>query len=123
MSLAALIENFDTVVEAALDAASADAVAKAASGTKGELASSISYRRLGQFGREIFSSKPYAEFVENGRPGFTAKSGMLRFVVNGATLFRKSVGPAAAKPFLAPARNVFEASASQRVEEALGRLA
>ncbi len=120
----ALLAGLDAVIEEALDEAAEDAVAYAASLTKGELAASITYRNKGQFGREIYSPKPYAEFVENGRPGFSAKSAKaLRFEVNGQVVFAKSVGPQKPQPFIKPAQGVFERAAVSRLERALARLA
>jgi hypothetical protein len=49
------------------------------------------------------NATPYAKHVEFGRRGFSAGPGkMLRFTINGQTLYRKSVGPAAARPFIRP---------------------
>jgi phage gpG-like protein len=44
---------------------------------------------------------PYAKWVHNGRGPITAGPGkMLRFKIGGTVLFRKSVGPAKANPFM-----------------------
>lgn len=49
------------------------------------------------------NATPYAPPVEFGRRGFSAGPGkVLRFVVGGQVLYRKSVGPAAARPFIRP---------------------
>lgn len=49
------------------------------------------------------NATPYAPAVENGRRGFSAGPGkMLRFTIGGQVLYRKSVGPAAARPFIRP---------------------
>lgn len=46
----------------------------------------------------------YTSFVENGRGPIQAAPGkMLRFVINGNVLYRKSVGPSAPRPFIANA--------------------
>ena len=69
--------------------------------TKGELAKSFKPKKESNNSFLIESTKPYAEFIENGRDGFSAKPGKtLRFVVNGHVIFRKSVGPAKAQPFV-----------------------
>ena len=48
----------------------------------------------------VVANKHYASYVEEGRPGFSAKNAKaLRFRVNGTWIFRKSVGPAAPRPF------------------------
>lgn len=118
-----LADRLDAVVQQALDEAAEEAVKYAASLTKGELAASVQFRRNGSFGREIFSDKPYAEFVENGRPGFSAKNAKaLRFEINGQVFFRKSVGPQAPKPFIGPAQHLFEQAAVSKVEAAIERL-
>lgn len=118
-----LISGIDSTIQKAIDNAAEEAAKYAAARTKGELADSIGVRKIGQHGREIFSGKPYADFVENGRPGFKARGKALRFVVNGSVIFRKSVGPAAPKPFMAPARSFLEREVARQVEQALGRLA
>lgn len=49
------------------------------------------------------NATPYARPVEFGRRGFSAGPGkMLRFTIGGKVLYRKSVGPAAARPFMRP---------------------
>lgn len=49
----------------------------------------------------IGTNVPYAKYVEYGRGAITAAPGrVLRFEVGGKVLFRKSVGPARARPFL-----------------------
>ena len=49
------------------------------------------------------NATPYARPVEEGRRGFSAGPGrMLRFTVGGQVLYRKSVGPAAPRPFIRP---------------------
>jgi len=49
----------------------------------------------------ITANAPYASFVENGRPGFSAKNAKcLRFVINGEVIFAKHVGPQKATHFM-----------------------
>lgn len=55
---------------------------------------------VGTFG----TATPYARPVEFGRRGFSARPGhFLRFTVGGRVIYRKSVGPAAPRPFIRPA--------------------
>lgn len=73
---------------------------------------------------------PYAEAVEKGRRGFSAKPGkVLAFTPKGSkeTIFRKSVGPADPQPFMEPGREAAEqrldaefSGAIARIVEALG---
>jgi phage gpG-like protein len=49
----------------------------------------------------VGTNVPYAKWVHNGRGPITAGPGkMLRFEIGGTVLFRKSVGPAKANPFM-----------------------
>lgn len=76
------------------------------------------------------NATPYAEAVEKGRRGFSAKPGkVLAFTPKGSNqvIFRKSVGPAAAQPFMEPGREAAESrmdaefsGAITRIVEALG---
>lgn len=51
---------------------------------------------------EIVAAKDYASYVENGRgPVVVKRARFLRFVIAGVVFFRKRVGPAAPKPFMA----------------------
>lgn len=118
-----LIDGLPETVADALDDAAVDAAEVARGHTKGALAKGIGLKRTGLFSWLITTDKPYAEFIENGRPAIVAAPGKcLRFEVNGTVLFRKRVGPAAAQPFLAPAGDWFDAHAAGYVERALARL-
>lgn len=76
------------------------------------------------------NATPYAEAVEKGRRGFSASPGkVLAFKPKGSSqvIFRKSVGPAKAQPFMEPGREAAESrmdaefsGAIQRIVEALG---
>lgn len=49
----------------------------------------------------VGTNVPYAKYVEFGRGPITASPGkVLRFEIGGKVIFRKSVGPAKARPFL-----------------------
>lgn len=52
---------------------------------------------------EYGTATPYARAVEFGRRGFSARAGgYLRFMGTSGIVFTKSVGPAAAQPFMRP---------------------
>jgi hypothetical protein len=52
----------------------------------------------------IGTNTPYARIVEEGRGPIDAGEGrVLRFVIGGEVLYRRRVGPAAARPYLRPA--------------------
>jgi HK97 gp10 family phage protein len=52
----------------------------------------------------IGTNTPYARYVEEGRGPIDAGEGrVLRFEIGGEVLFRRRVGPAAARPYLRPA--------------------
>jgi hypothetical protein len=113
-----LIAEIDRAVEAGLDKAAERGAGFAGLGTKGELARSIQAKRTGEFEREISTDKHYAGFVENGRPGFRMKSKVLHFFVNGE-VFARSVGPAKARPFMAPAAKFLDAEGPAILEQEL----
>ena len=72
--------------------------------SKGALSKSIKVENKDNNEKDLTAPKPYAYFVENGRPAIRAKGkGMLRFVINGQVFYRKSVGPAKPRPFMKPA--------------------
>lgn len=53
---------------------------------------------VGEYG----TATPYARYVEEGRGPVVARGRALRFTIGGQVLFRKRVGPAAARPFIGP---------------------
>ena len=56
---------------------------------------------LQECGQIVDSSKDYAQYLEYGRGPVTAiKAKALRFIINGEVIFRKSVGPMKAQPFV-----------------------
>lgn len=93
---------------------------KAAGG--GAIAASIHVVQTGPFTREITTSAPGATFLENGRGPADAHGKVMHFVVAGADVFRRHVGPAAAHPFMAPAGAELEAHGGELVELVLRRV-
>ncbi len=83
----------------------------------GSLKDSIKWIPVSQTRAKVVAQKPYGGWVEYGRgPVHARPGGFLRFVINGAVFFRKSVGPAAARPFMRPARERAEHTAFQSAE-------
>jgi hypothetical protein len=110
----------DQAVADALDQAAelAAGVARKAAGG-GPVARSIQVKRVGRFGRELVADDPAAAFIENGRGAAVAHGRAMYFVVNGRDVFAQRVGPAKARPFMAPAAEVLEARAGELLAEAL----
>lgn len=95
-----LIDQLPSALHKALEKSAHQLAEEESQRTKGQLSKSFEVKSSGS-GFEVTSNKHYAEFIENGRPGFSASPGKtLRFVINGEVLFRKSVGPAPAQPFV-----------------------
>ena len=93
----------------------------AQSKSKGSVSRSVGVRQT-PGGYELSARAPHAGFVEHGRGPVEASSGkVLRFVVNGRVFFRKRVGPARARPFMAPAARAM--NTPRFVEMSLARLA
>jgi Bacteriophage HK97-gp10, putative tail-component len=69
--------------------------------TKGQLSKSFYTYKDGNGTQIVDNSKDYAQYLEYGRGPVTAiKAKALRFVINGEVIFRKSVGPMKAQPFV-----------------------
>lgn len=69
---------------------------------------------------EIAATMPYASYVENGRgPVVAKKARFLRFVIDGVVFFRKRVGPAAPRPFMALAYTKCERVMIRELERAV----
>lgn len=68
------------------------------------------------------TATPYARHVEDGRGPVVAKKKALRFSIGGKVLFRKRVGPAAAKPFIRPTRERLAPLVPREFEAALQRV-
>lgn len=89
------------------------------SGSNG-LRSHIIIKNAGDHVREVIANKHYASYVEYGRPGFSVKNAKaLRFVINGEVIFRKSVGPAPAKPFMKKAAEAAQQHANFLMEKSI----
>lgn len=91
---------------------------------EGRLRSSINSqaRRVSEamFEAHIGTNLSYAPYVEEGRGSITASGdGVLHFFVDGEEVFAKSVGPAPAQPFLAPAVEMHISDARDLLEEAV----
>jgi hypothetical protein len=118
-----IIAGLEGAVSEGLDGAARYVAGVARRGTKGKLAASITVRRTGQHERTIGTDLPYAEFVEHGRPGFSAAPGkVLRFEIAGRVVFCKSVGPAAAQHYMARAADAAAQHAHKFIEAAINRL-
>jgi len=121
-ALDALDGELAAALEAGLDQAAELAVAvarKAAGG--GALAATIHVVTPGPFQRTITTSDPGATFVENGRGPAVAHGKAMHFVVNGTDVFRRSVGPAPARHFMAAAGAELEAHAGELLEQVIRR--
>jgi hypothetical protein len=120
----AVLAGLDDALERALDEAAERAANVARKRAPGDLARAVRVRRVGALEREIIVDAPGAAAVEQGRGPVDARSGgVLRFTVNGATVFARHVGAAKAHPFMAPAGDQLEQDAAELVACALGRLA
>ena len=118
-----IINGWEAAVEQGLDNAAAYGAYVARRATTGKLAASITVRRDGTGKRTIGTDLPYAGFVENGRPGFSAAPGkVLRFEIAGRVVFCKSVGPAAAQHYMQRGRDAIDQHAHKFIEAALERL-
>lgn len=70
----------------------------------GDLEESIGMRRERLFKWYVGSDEPHAPHIEYGRgPVVATDADALKFTIGGGTFYRKSVGPAAAQPYLRPA--------------------
>jgi len=110
------IASFKIRINSALNQSAKIIAEEEAKRTKGKLAKSFeSKNNSGVSGRDVVSKKDYATYIENGRPGIVAAPGkILRFTLsNGQTLFRKSVGPAKAQPFVEQSKQ----AAISRIQE------
>jgi len=99
--LDAYLKSYEKQVKRALNLAGKAVAQEESKRTKGQLSKSFITKNSGNFTQEIVNTKPYAYFIENGRGPVFAKNGhSLKFIINGQTLFRKSVGPAKPQPFV-----------------------
>lgn len=120
-SAARLASGFLPAVERGLSQTAFRGQRVAQSRSKGSVSRSVGVRQT-PGGYELSARAPHAGFVEHGRGPVEAPPGkVLRFEVNGRVLFRKRVGPARARPFMAPAARAM--STPRFVEMSLARLA
>ena len=104
-----LIKGLDSaVLQGAVDVAYAGQK-EARANSKGSLRRNVVVQRQNKQVK-LAAKAPYSRFVEHGRGPIAAKGKALRFEVGGKVLYRKSVGPAKARPFMAPARAVMNES-------------
>jgi hypothetical protein len=101
-TLSRIIGGLDAAVEAGLEALAERGADVARAKSTGSVRGSIVTRKVGS-SVEIAATAPHATFVEHGRGAIVAKGKALRFEVNGTVVFAKRVGPARARPFMAPA--------------------
>ncbi|MDS0284672.1 HK97-gp10 family putative phage morphogenesis protein [Haloarcula onubensis] len=83
----------------------------------GNLRRKIDTQKVGEGEYLVGTNVPYAPDVEFGRGPVVADDGYLRFKVDGEVLFRKSVGPAEAQPFLRPALQEHKSDLVENIEE------
>ena len=103
------LEAIESGLQGAVDAAMQECgelvVAEESRRTKGSLAKSFYTYKSGD-SQIIDNTKEYAQYVEYGRgPVYAVNAKALRFVINGEVLFRKSVGPMKAQPFVKDSLN------------------
>jgi len=109
-SITRLISGLDRVVYSGMVKTANLGLRTARSKAKGSLKKQVNVQTRDKQ-VSLAASAPFAHFVEFGRGAITAKNGkVLRFEVGGQVLFRRSVGPAKAHPFMAPARVVMNNS-------------
>ena len=119
-SLEAIISGLDNAVDKGLEQTAAVGQWQARLRSKGSVRKSIVTQRNGQ-GFDVSAMAPHAYWVEHGRKGFKAKNAKaLRFEVGGRVIFRKSVGPAAPRPFMQPAADIM--ARSNFVEKSIDEL-
>jgi len=119
--LGRFISGLDSAIDRGLMQTAFKGQSVAKSKSKGSVAASVGVTQT-KAGYELQARAPHARWVEDGRGPVVAKRAkMLRFEVGGRVLFRKRVGPARARPFMAPAARVM--GKSRFVEMSLSSLA
>lgn len=115
------VSGLDAAVDRGLMQTAFKGQAVAKSKSKGSVSASVGVTQT-RDGYELQARAPHARWVEQGRGPVRARpGGFLRFVVGGRVLFRREVGPARPRPFMAPANRVMQRS--RFVESSLARLA
>ncbi len=95
-----LIEGLPSAVDQALEECGQTVAHEESKRTKGKLSESFYTYKDGK-NQIIDSTKEYAQYIEFGRGPVTAVNAKaLRFIIGGEVIFRKSVGPMQAQPFV-----------------------
>lgn len=97
-----MIRLLPRATKIAMEKVGEEAIKIAKEEAPGKLGDTVKFRVRGAKTIELYSTAPYAIFVEKGRPGFSAKNAKaLRFVIDGQVIFAQSVGPTKPNPFMA----------------------
>jgi TRAP-type mannitol/chloroaromatic compound transport system substrate-binding protein len=89
----------------------------------GRLKRSIQVRRLRDAHYMVGSDLDYAEWVEKGRGPVVAKNAdALKFTIDGQTVFRQRVGPAAPRPFMRPALQLESEDLPDHIKDEIERV-
>lgn len=103
-----MINGLNSAVDMALQEAGEVVAQEESKRNKGELSKSFYTYRDGD-NQIIDSKKDYAQYIEYGRgPVRAINAKVLRFVIGGEVIFRKSVGPAKAQPYIRDSLNAAE---------------
>lgn len=97
-----MIRSLPGAAKFAINKVGEEAVKIAKEEAPGKLGETVKFQIKGSKTIELYSTAPYAKFVEKGRPGFSVKNKKaLRFVIGGKVIFCTSVGPSKPNPFMA----------------------
>lgn len=113
-----LLSGLDGALERGLDELLERAASVARTHASAELGRSVKVRRAGVLARALTADNGGAAFVEAGRRTVYGRP-VLHFVVAGKDVFATRVGPARARPFMAPARRVLERQGPSTIEASL----
>lgn len=117
-----LLEELPEVVDQALEQCGQAVADEEGKRTKGKLSQSFYTVKIGN-DQIVDTDKAYAQYIEYGRGPVTAiNAKALRFFINGEVIFRKSVGPAKAQPFVQPAIRAATQQFSKIFDENIKRL-
>ncbi len=95
-----LMNDLPETVDQAMQECGQLVIQEESKNTKGKLSESFYTYKDGDQ-QIIDTDKAYAQYVEYGRgPVRAINAKALRFIINGEVIFRKSVGPMAAQPFV-----------------------
>jgi hypothetical protein len=100
-----LIRTLPGAAKYAMEQVGKEAVNIAKQEAPGKLGDTVQYRIKGKKTIELYSTAPYAIYVEKGRPGFSVRNKKaLRFVIGGQVIFCTHVGPSKPNPFMGRTR-------------------